>query len=457
MIPEPMTRVTVVGGGLAGSEAAWQAAEGGAEVTLFEMRPQVQTPAHRTGDLAELVCSNSLKSRLLTTASGLLKAEIQLMESMVLEEAESHSVPAGSALAVDRRRFSEAVTRRLENHPKITIIREEVKTLPPDSEIVVIASGPLSSPSLCDSLKILVGGQYLFFYDAISPIVMGDSLDDSVLFRAARYEKGDADYLNCPFTPEQYYAFVDALVHAERFEPHPFEQGKFFAACTPIEDLAVRGRDTLAHGCMRPVGLIDPGTGERSFAVVQLRSENAGGTMFSLVGFQTRLKQGEQRRVFRMIPGLERAEFLRYGSLHRNTYICSPRILASSLEHKKRPGLFFAGQITGVEGYVESIATGALAGRNAVCRAMGLAQVVPPETTAIGALVRWLAGAPAKDYQPMNVNFGLLPPTGSRSGGRRERYRQMSERAVAAMRRWVDAGNPGSGVGEGVVGIEGQR
>jgi len=449
-------RITVIGGGLAGSEAAWQSAECGADVTLFEMRPRVQTPAHRTGHLAELVCSNSLKSRLPTAASGLLKAELCLLGSVLLEEAEASAVPAGSALAVDRAKFAEAVTTRLEGHPRITIVREEVSALPPSGDATIVASGPLTSPNLSDALRDVVGGGYLFFYDAISPIVMADSVDRSVLFPAARYEKGDPDYLNAPFTREQYYAFVDALMRAERFEPHPFERGKFFAACTPIEDLAVRGSDTLAHGCMRPVGLVDPRTGERPFAVVQLRSETVHATMYSLVGFQTRLKQGEQRRVFRMIPGLGRAEFTRYGSLHRNTFICAPRVLAASLEHRQRPGLFFAGQLTGVEGYVESIATGWLAGRNAARRAAGQGVVVPPEVTALGSLTSWLSGSPAEGYQPMNVNFGLLPPLATRKGGRRERYQLMSERALGAMRRWGADHGFSSHVDEGVVGLEGR-
>ncbi len=436
-------RATVIGGGLAGSEAAWQAAESGVEVTLFEMRPRVQTPAHRTGCLAELVCSNSLKSRLETTAGGLLKAELGILGSVVLEEAEIHAVPAGSALAVDRTRFSEAVTRRIDEHPRITLVREEVKTLPPDGDAVVIASGPLTSPSLADVLRDLVGGKYLSFYDAVSPIVMTDSIDLSLLFRAARYDKGEADYLNCPFTREQYYAFVEALVRAERFEPRPFERGKFFAACAPGEDLATRGPDTLAFGSMRPVGLVDPKTGERPFAVVQLRNETARDTMLSLVGFQTRLRQGEQRRVFRMIPGLERAEFARYGSLHRNTFICAPRVLESTLEHRTRRGVFFSGQLTGAEGYVESIASGWLAGWNVARRLRGEDPLVPPRESMLGSLVRWLATSSSDAYQPMNANFGLLPRFGHHVGSKKDRYRQMSERALEAMRKWV--GEPGWG------------
>jgi methylenetetrahydrofolate--tRNA-(uracil-5-)-methyltransferase len=429
-------RVTVIGGGLAGSEAAWQAAERGVDVTLYEMRPRVQTPAHRTGDLAELVCSNSLKSRLETTAAGLLKRELQTLGSVVLAEAEAHAVPAGSALAVDRARFAAAVTERISSHPRITVVREEVKQLPPEPELVVVASGPLTSPTLAEALRESVGGDYLYFYDAISPIVLADSIDLSVTFRAARYDKGEADYLNCPLEREPYYAFVAALVEADRFDLRPFERGRFFSACAPIEDLAARGADTLAFGAMRPVGLVDPRTGERPFAVVQLRSETAEGTMYSLVGFQTRLRQGEQRRVFRMIPGLGGAEFARYGSLHRNTFIAAPRVLASSLEHRRRRALFYAGQITGVEGYVESIGTGLLAGINAARRAKGADPVVPPAATGLGALVEWLSTARVEDYQPMNMNFGLLPPLASRTPSRKERYRQMAERALAAMRRW---------------------
>jgi methylenetetrahydrofolate--tRNA-(uracil-5-)-methyltransferase len=450
-------RVTVIGGGLAGSEAAWQAAESGVDVTLMEMRPRLQTPAHRTGDLAELVCSNSLKSRLTTTAGGLLKGELSVLGSVLLEEADLHAVPAGSALAVDRSRFSGSVTRRISEHPRIRVVRKEVGTLPQEGEIAVVASGPLTSPSLSDALRELVGGEYLYFYDAISPIVMADSIDMSSVFRAARYEKGDADYLNCPFTREQYYAFIEALVSGERFEPRPFERGKFFAACAPVEDLATRGPDTLAFGSMRPVGLIDPRTGERPFAVVQLRAETETASMFSLVGFQTRLRQGEQRRVFRMVPGLEHAEFARYGSLHRNTFICAPRVLGASLQHRRRSSVFFAGQLTGVEGYVEAIATGWLAGQNAARRARGLELVVPPEETGLGSLVRWLSSTSADDYQPMNINFGLLPPLGARARSRKQRYQQMSERALAAMRRWKRNLEPASGTDEGVVNVEGQN
>ncbi|MCK4547329.1 MAG: methylenetetrahydrofolate--tRNA-(uracil(54)-C(5))-methyltransferase (FADH(2)-oxidizing) TrmFO [Candidatus Eisenbacteria sp.] len=448
--------VTVIGGGLAGSEAAWQAAESGVDVTLFEMRPHLQTSAHQTGELAELVCSNSLKSRLPSSAAGLLKAELTLLGSVLLQEAETHSVPAGSALAVDRIQFAKAVTKRLHEHPRIRVVRKEIKSLPPEGGVTVVASGPLTSPCLADSLKSLVGGEYLYFYDAISPIVMADSVDTSVVFPAARYEKGGADYLNCPFTREQYYEFIDALVAAERFEPHAFERGKFFGACAPVEDLAGRGPDTLAFGSMRPVGLVDPRTGERPFAVVQLRSESRTGSMFTLVGFQTRLRQGEQRRVFRMIPGLESAEFARYGSLHRNTFICSPRVLGETLEHRWRESVFFGGQLTGVEGYVESIGTGWLAGQNAARRVQGRSALLPPETTALGCMVRWLATASAKNYQPMNINFGLLPPLGSRVGSRKERYRQISERALAAMRRWAQALAPVSGRGEGVARVEGR-
>ncbi len=447
---------TVIGGGLAGSEAAWRAAESGVDVTLFEMRPRVQTPAHRTGRLAELVCSNSLKSRLLTTAGGLLKAELGLLGSVILQEAENHAVPAGSALAVDRIRFSEAVTRRIERHPRITVVRKEVKSLPPEDRATVVASGPLTSPSLANALEGVVGGEYLSFYDAISPIVMQDSIDLCLLFRAARYDKGEADYLNCPLTREEYHDFIDALVHAERFEPRPFERGKFFAACAPVEDLASRGVDTLAFGCMRPVGLVDPKTGERPHAVVQLRSETSEGTLYSLVGMQTRLRHGEQRRVFRMIPGLARAEFARYGSLHRNTFICSPRVIRTTLEHRTRKGLFLAGQLTGAEGYVESVALGWLAGHNVGRYVRGQNPLVPPRETVLGSLVRWLATSSPEGYQPMNANFGLLPPLQRRAASKRERYKQMSDRAVAAMRDWAEHLGVERDRGEGVINVEGR-
>lgn len=435
--------VTVIGGGLAGCEAAWQAAELGLEVSLYEMRPATPTPAHRTGLLAELVCSNSLKSEALADASGLLKAEMRGLGSVILAVAEGHRVPAGSALAVDREAFAADVTARIEGHPRIRVVRAEVRDLPAERPLVV-ATGPLTRDALAASLSRLFAQflgscpapLFLSFYDAISPIVAADSVDRGVAFAAARYGKGGADYLNCPLSPTEYDAFVDALLTADGYPMHPFEELRYFEACLPIEELARRGRDALRFGPMRPVGLADPRTGRRPHAVVQLRWENREATMLNLVGFQTRMRRGEQGRVLRMIPGLEKAEFLRYGSIHRNTFIASPLLIEPTLRFRGDPGIFVAGQLVGVEGYLESAATGILAGLNAARLALGLAPRPLPETTLLGALLRYVVQAEPSHFQPMNVHFGLLPPLPEPVRDRQERQRRLGCRALADLGSW---------------------
>jgi methylenetetrahydrofolate--tRNA-(uracil-5-)-methyltransferase len=436
-----MSELIVIGGGLAGSEAAWQAAQRGLHVRLFEMRPVQQTGAHQTQDLAELVCSNSLGSNLPDRASGLLKNEARLLGSLLLECAESASLPAGGALAVDRELFAGLVTRRLESHPGIEIIRREAKEIPKSP--VIVASGPLTSPSLSDSIAALSGEEHLFFFDAIAPIVQAESIDMSIAFRASRYgtgEQEEGDYINCPFTKDEYYAFVQALLEAGRIELRAFEEairsgvkaGHFFEGCLPVEIIAERGLDSLAFGPMRPVGLKDPRTGKRPFAVVQLRQDNLAGSLYNLVGFQTNLKFPEQKRVLCMIPGLGQAEFLRYGQMHRNTFIASPRLLRSTLQHKTRDDLFFAGQITGVEGYMGNIATGLLAGINAARFLHGEDLITPPQTTMLGALCHYVTHADLKDFQPMKANFGILPPLESDAKiGKRERGHAYAERSLA--------------------------
>jgi methylenetetrahydrofolate--tRNA-(uracil-5-)-methyltransferase len=451
MTADSAAAITIVGGGLAGCEAAWQAAEGGVAVRLFEMRPAVRTPAHQTDRLAELVCSNSLKSESPEDASGLLKREMRAMGSLILPAAEAHRVPAGSALAVDREAFAAAVTAAIGTHPKIALIREEAAALPPDRPVIV-ASGPLTSDRLAADLAqrfgallgpdraVAPGGQLLYFYDAISPIVSADSIDREVAYAAARYGVGGADYLNCAFTREAYAAFREALLRGERYPLHEFEEPKYFEGCLPIEELAARGEDTLRFGPMRPVGLRDPRTGKRPFAVVQLRQENQGpdgrATMYNLVGFQTRLRRGDQAAVLRMIPGLERAEILRYGSIHRNTFLAAPLLLEPTLQFRGDPGVFFAGQLTGVEGYLESAATGLLAGLNALRLAQGRPPVVPPPTTMLGGLLRYLSTAPVAHFQPINANFGVLPPLGELVRDRQERNRHLVARAQADFDAW---------------------
>jgi methylenetetrahydrofolate--tRNA-(uracil-5-)-methyltransferase len=441
-----MTDLTVIGGGLAGSEAAWQAAQRGLKVRLYEMRPTRQTGAHQTHDLAELVCSNSLGSNLPDRASGLLKNETRLLGSMLLECAEQASLPAGGALAVDRELFARLVTERIESHHNIEIMRKEVREIP--SSPTIFASGPLTSPALSNSIAKLSGEEHLFFFDAIAPVIHADSINMEIAFRASRYGTGDqddGDYINCPFTKEEYYAFVDALLQAERIELRAFEEavksgvkaGHFFEGCLPVEIIAGRGLDSLAFGPMRPVGLRDPRTGKRPYAVVQLRQDNLAGSLYNLVGFQTNLKFPEQKRVLRMIPGLENAEFLRYGQMHRNTFIASPKLLRPTLQHLTRDDLFFAGQITGVEGYMGNIATGLLAGINAARVLNDESPLTLPQTTMLGALCHYVTHADLKDFQPMKANFGILPPLDTRVN-KRERGKAYAERALEEMHLMLD-------------------
>lgn len=429
-------RIIVVGGGLAGSEAAWQAARHGREVVLYEMRPVRTTPAHHTDRLAELVCTNSLGSNLPDTASGLLKDEMRKLDSLIIEAADGSAVPAGGALAVDREQFAHRVTERLESLPNVTIIREEVPAIPEDGP-VVIATGPLTSESLSQEIMQVTGSDDLYFYDAAAPIVTAESVDERFGFWGARWGKGTADYFNCVLNKEEYEAFYEALVNAERAQPTIEEDLVFFESCVPVEELATRGPRTLLFGPMRPVGLVDPRTGRRPYAVVQLRKENAAASLLNLVGFQTRLKWGEQRRVFRMIPALHAAEIVRYGVMHRNTFVNSPRVLQPTYQTRVREDLFLAGQMTGVEGYVESAAAGLIAGMNAARLALGEEPVVPPAETMLGSLARYITSADPEHFQPMNANFGLLPPLPERVRGKEARRKAQVERALEAISRWV--------------------
>jgi methylenetetrahydrofolate--tRNA-(uracil-5-)-methyltransferase len=441
-MPRKNADLTVVGGGLAGSEAAWQAAERGLQVALYEMRPKLQTGAHVTHDLAELVCSNSLGSDLPDRASGLLKNELRRLNSLLLRVAEETAVPAGGALAVDREGFAAEVTRGIEAHPNIELIREEMQEIP--AGLAIIASGPLTSSKLSNAIATLSGEQHLYFFDAISPIVSLDSVNMDIAYRASRYGRGDeelGDYINCPFTKEEYEAFVDALLTAERIELREFEHQlkegvraglhEFFEGCLPVEIIAERGRESLAFGPMRPIGLRDPRTGRRPHAVLQLRQDNLAGTLYNLVGFQTNLKFPDQKRVFRLIPGLENANFERYGQMHRNTFIHSPKLLDPTLQFRERADLFFAGQITGVEGYIGNVATGLLAGLNAARLHLGEPLLELPATTMLGALCHYVTHATAADFQPMKANFGILPPLadGERIG-RRNRARAYADRSL---------------------------
>jgi methylenetetrahydrofolate--tRNA-(uracil-5-)-methyltransferase len=404
-----MEEINVIGGGLAGVEAAWQAARAGARIRLYEMRPIKQTPAHRTDKLAEIVCSNSLKSDQPGSAPFLLKEELRRGESLVMEAANATRVPAGAALAVDRERFAAYITERIEANPRIEVVREEVTALPRDA-ITIIATGPLTSDALTMEIMKLTGDDQLYFYDAIAPIIAADSVDRSIAFLAARYGRGGDDYLNCPFNKEQYAGFYQALIEANSVPLQRFEETRWFEACLPIEELARRGVDTLRFGPMKPVGLIDPRTGREPYAAVQLRQENLMADAYSMVGFQNHLRYGEQARVLRLIPGLEQAEFLQFGQIHRNTYINAPRVLAATMQMHSASNLFFAGQITGVEGYVESVAMGWLAGRNAARYAQGEELLIAPPRSAIGALARYVSGAETKNYQPVNITFALLAP-----------------------------------------------
>ena len=425
--------VRVVGGGLAGSEAAWQIAERGVDVTLFEMRPHETTPAHVSDRLAELVCSNSLGSDLTNRANGLLKAELRRLNSLILACADETRVPAGGALAVGRECFAAAVTSRIEAHPRIRLVRQEVTAIPQGPS--VIATGPLTSEALVKSIAQLTGQEYLYFYDALAPIVSAEAIDMSVAFRASRYGKGEPDYINCPMTEAEYDAFVEALLAAERIPLREFEREDpcFFEGCLAVEVMAERGHKTLAYGPLRPVGLTDPRTGERPHAVVQLRQDNVAGTLYNMVGFQTNLRYGEQRRVFRMIPGLAHAEFVRYGQMHRNTFINAPALLDATMGFRRRDDLFFAGQITGVEGYVGSVGSGWLAGVNAAHRVLGREAVWLPENSMLGALCHYVSHAEPDQFQPMKANFGLMPRPEPYIRNKRRRYEAYARRALEAV------------------------
>ncbi|MDO9068475.1 MAG: methylenetetrahydrofolate--tRNA-(uracil(54)-C(5))-methyltransferase (FADH(2)-oxidizing) TrmFO [Deltaproteobacteria bacterium] len=440
--------ISIIGGGLAGCEAAYQAAKRGHQVNLYEMRftgkpekPDLTTPAHQSGLLAELVCSNSLKSTEPGNAHGLLKAELALLDSLLLKCAKKVLVPAGKALAVDREQFSIAVTDATRNNPKIKIISEERSEIPEGPAI--IASGPLTSDKLSLALAGMLGEQGLFFFDAIAPIIEAGSLDHSKMFKASRYSDEEGQYWNAPLTKDQYLSFVNELAKAQRHQPHGFEAGHYYEGCLPVEVLAERNVNSLRFGMMKPVGLFNPHEGRRPYAVLQLRQENLEGTMFNLVGFQTQLKISEQKRVFRMIPGLEKAEFLRYGSMHRNTYLNGPKHIHATMQSKVRKDLFFAGQITGVEGYVESIAAGLLAGIN-ICRHLdGRPLLVPPPLTMLGALCKYASeGGTGKSFQPMNANFGLLPPLETSVHSKKLRYEAYSQRALEAMGEFLTPPNP---------------
>jgi len=465
--------IHVIGGGLAGSEAAWQAASLGVRVVIHEMRPVHQTAVHKTERLAELVCSNSFRGDKLDNAVGLLKEEMRRLGSLVMRAADEHRVPAGAALAVDRERFSQAVTDAIEAHPLISVTREEIVRVPADALMfpLIVATGPLTSESLSADIAALVGSEHLYFYDAISPIVLAETIDMTKAFRASRWgrslrgadapiqsprvsedplapacgiDDGQGDYLNCPLTAEGYDRFYDALTKAESATVHDFDNEQFFEGCLPIEVMAYRGRDTLRFGPMKPVGLVDPHTGRPPYAVVQLRQDNLAGDHFSLVGFQTQLKWGEQARVLSLIPGLEHAEFVRFGMVHRNTYINGPTVLRETWQTKARDDLFFAGQISGVEGYVESAASGLIAGRNAAALVRGEHLQVPPRTTAIGALAYYVSHADPRNYQPTNITFGIMDPPPSGVKRRQDRRLALSDRALSALDSWIAQANAGA-------------
>ncbi len=425
--------ITIIGGGLAGSEAAWQAANAGAKVRLVEMRGVKPTPVHQTDQYAELVCSNSLKSNLLTNGAGLLKEEMRRLDSLIVAAGDLSSVPAGEALAVDRSLFAAYITNKLEGHPNITLDRAEVTTIDENS-VHIIATGPLTSDALALDVGRLTGQTQLFFYDAVAPTIDASTIDRDIAFLASRYEKGEAAYLNCPFNKAEYEAFYEALLSAE-LAPLQEHEAKvpYFEGCLPIEVMAARGPKTLSFGPMKPMGLVDPRTGHRPWACLQLRQENRAATLYSMVGFQTRMKWGDQKRVFRMIPGLENADFVRYGVIHRNTYIQSPQVLADTLQMRAYPNVFFAGQITGVEGYVESAATGILAGRNAAKHLLGQPLRSLPETTMLGALANYVAHYDGKDFQPMNANWGIVPPLPERIKDKKEKNNLLAERGLAAL------------------------
>lgn len=433
--------INVIGAGLAGCEAAWQIARQGIKVRLFEMKPHKKTPAHHSDDYAELVCSNSLKSEALENASGLLKQELRILGSLIMTCADETRVPAGSALAVDRQEFSKAVTDRIKNNPMIEIINDEVTSLSKDV-ITIVAAGPLTTDRLAEEISGVIGEECLYFFDAAAPIVRLDSIDMNIAFKASRYGKGDADYINCPMNKDEYEAFYEALINAETVRLKDFEDDKVFEGCMPIETMAKRGKDTLRFGPLKPVGLPDPKTGKEYYAVVQLRQDNKAATLYNMVGFQTHLKWGEQKRVFSMIPGLKDAEFERYGVMHRNTYLNSPVLLDPAYRLKKRPNLFFAGQMTGVEGYIESASSGFVAGLNAARQFKGLSDLIFPGSTAIGALARYISSPGTDRFQPMNISFGIIDPLDERIRNKKERYRAIAIRAintVGSIRRSLDS------------------
>jgi methylenetetrahydrofolate--tRNA-(uracil-5-)-methyltransferase len=460
-----MSRITIVGGGLAGSEAAWQAASRDVPVTLYEMRPVRPTAVHKTDGLAELVCSNSFRGDKLDNAVGLLKEEMRRLGSLIMRAADGTRVPAGAALAVDRDLFSSRVTEAIASHPLISIRREEMTSIPSGADgPVILATGPLTSEALSAEIATLVGAQHLYFYDAISPIVSAETIDRSKVFRASRWgrslhtkkgdsplfsqikgttscgvDDGEGDYLNCPFTREEYERFYEALMAAEKAPLHEFDKATFFEGCLPIEVMASRGVDTLRFGPMKPVGLPDPRTGRDAYAIVQLRQDNIAGDHFSLVGFQTQMKWGDQARVLKMIPGLENAEFVRFGMIHRNTYVNSPTVLRETWQTRMRDDLFFAGQMSGVEGYVESAASGLIAGRNAAALALGDEPSVPPRTTALGALAYYASHADPKHYVPSNIAFGLIPPLEARVKSKKDRNTAISERALKDLDDWLES------------------
>jgi len=425
--------VNVVGAGLAGSEAAWQIAQRGVKVRLYEMRPVQKTPAHRSDKFAELVCSNSLRANTLTNAVGILKEEMRRLDSVIIKAADECSVPAGGALAVDREEFAEKVTEYVSQHPLITVVREEITQIPEGTTI--IATGPLTSPALSEQLKELTG-EYLYFYDAAAPIIDKDTINMEKVFLASRYDKGEAAYLNCPMNEEEFAVFYEALISAEVVPLKEFEKEIYFEGCMPVEVMAKRGDKTLLFGPLKPVGLIDPRTGKEAHAVVQLRQDNSAGTLYNIVGFQTHLKWGDQKKVIQLIPGLENAEIIRYGVMHRNTFINSPKLLKPTYQFKERDQLFFAGQMTGVEGYVESAASGLVAGINAAKQVLNQELVVFPQETAIGSMSHYITTADPHNFQPMNANFGLFPPLEKRIRNKKEKNEKYAERALATIQNF---------------------
>lgn len=434
-----MSRVHIVGGGLAGSEAAYQIAKRGHSVVLHEMRPVVASPAHHTDKLAELVCSNSLKSNQRENAAGLLKEEMRELDSLIISVADQTRVPAGQALAVDREAFSKQITKKISEMSNITILREEVTEIPDSGQdLWIVASGPLTSAKLLESLQRKLGEPYLHFYDAAAPLVSVDSLDMSKIYRASRYDKGDADYLNCPFQKHEYELFWQSLIEAEQSPLHEFEKGSFFEGCIPVEELARRGKETLAFGPLKPIGLRDPITRITPYAVVQLRQDNVAGNLYGLVGFQTNLKFSEQKRVFSLIPGLKNAEFVRYGVMHRNAFINSPKLLKPTMQLKENDAVFFAGQLSGVEGYIESAATGLICGINCARILDNQDTIIPPKETMLGSLMHYITHADEKSFQPMNAVFGIVPPLEKPIRNKQQRYQAYSIRALESIRAWKD-------------------